>query len=56
LGEAPTLETEDSLVDAWLYVKVPWESDGDGYNCNGGPKAGELWTKYIQVLSGGFVE
>jgi endoglucanase len=28
------------LVDAYLWLKKPGESDG---TCNGGPKAGEFW-------------
>ncbi|MEU6524290.1 glycoside hydrolase family 6 protein, partial [Streptomyces sp. NPDC046924] len=31
-------ETADPLVDAYLWVKRPGESDGE---CKGGPKAGE---------------
>jgi endoglucanase len=40
LGNAPTSNTGDTLVDAFFWVKPPGESDG---TCNGGPKAGEFW-------------
>lgn len=48
LGEAPTTETGDPLVDAYLWVKRPGESDGD---CRGGPKAGEWWPEYALGLA-----
>lgn len=48
LGEAPTLSTGKSLVDAYLWVKKPGESDG---NCNGGPNAGEWWPEYALGLA-----
>jgi len=41
LGNAPTSNTGDSVVDAFFWVKPPGESDG---TCNGGPKAGDFWT------------
>ncbi len=37
LGEAPTTKTADALVDAYLWVKRPGESDGE---CKGGPEGG----------------
>ena len=40
LGSPPTTETADKLVDAYLWLKKPAESDGQ---CNGGPKAGMYW-------------
>jgi len=40
LGTPSTAETGDPLVDAYLWLKKPGESDG---TCNGGPKAGEFW-------------
>ncbi|MGW9115508.1 glycoside hydrolase family 6 protein [Streptomyces sp. NPDC055663] len=43
LGEAPTTDTGDGLVDAYLWIKRPGESDGD---CRGGPKAGAWWPEY----------
>lgn len=48
LGEAPTTETVDDLVDAYLWVKRPGESDGE---CKGGPKAGEWWPEYALKLA-----
>ncbi|MDP1624918.1 MAG: glycoside hydrolase family 6 protein [bacterium] len=48
LGEAPTLSTGKSLVDAYLWVKKPGESDG---TCNGGPNAGEWWAEYALGLA-----
>ena len=41
LGESPTVKTADPLVDAYLWVKRPGESDGE---CKGGPKAGQWWA------------
>ncbi|MFE9096345.1 glycoside hydrolase family 6 protein [Streptomyces sp. NPDC007264] len=49
LGEAPTTRTADPLVDAYLWVKRPGESDG---SCKGGPKAGEWWAAYALGLTG----
>ncbi|MGV9574684.1 glycoside hydrolase family 6 protein [Streptomyces nigra] len=48
LGEAPTTKTPDPLVDAFVWVKRPGESDGE---CKGGPKAGEWWAKYALTLA-----
>lgn len=50
LGEAPTTRTADPLVDAYLWVKRPGESDG---TCKGGPKAGDWWADYALALAGG---
>lgn len=50
LGEAPTIKTADSLVDAYLWVKRPGESDGE---CKGGPKAGQWWPTYALKLAQG---
>ncbi|MBA8944031.1 glycoside hydrolase family 6 protein [Streptomyces calvus] len=50
LGETPTVKTADPLVDAYLWVKRPGESDGE---CKGGPKAGEWWPKYALDLARG---
>ncbi|MEU8678497.1 glycoside hydrolase family 6 protein [Streptomyces sp. NPDC048560] len=49
LGEAPTTKTGDELVDAYLWIKRPGESDG---NCKGGPNAGEWWPEYALDLAG----
>ncbi|MEW2070744.1 glycoside hydrolase family 6 protein [Streptomyces sp. NPDC007346] len=48
LGEAPTTQTGDELVDAYLWIKRPGESDGD---CKGGPKAGDWWPEYALDLA-----
>ncbi|MFJ8540758.1 glycoside hydrolase family 6 protein [Streptomyces sp. NPDC093586] len=50
LGETPTTRTADPLVDAYLWVKRPGESDGE---CKGGPKAGAWWTEYALKLAQG---
>lgn len=43
LGQKPTTSTGNSLVDAYLWIKHPGESDG---TCNGGPSAGQWWADY----------
>ncbi|MEV5435939.1 glycoside hydrolase family 6 protein [Streptomyces sp. NPDC052682] len=48
LGETPTVRTADPLVDAYLWVKRPGESDGE---CKGGPKAGQWWPAYALKLA-----
>ncbi|MFE2265212.1 glycoside hydrolase family 6 protein [Streptomyces griseosporeus] len=48
LGETPTTKTADPLVDAYLWVKRPGESDGE---CKGGPKAGQWWPDYALKLA-----
>jgi endoglucanase len=48
LGEEPTTKTGDPLVDAYVWVKRPGESDGE---CKGGPKAGEWWADYALKLA-----
>ncbi|MER7819073.1 glycoside hydrolase family 6 protein [Streptomyces sp. NPDC096153] len=48
LGEEPTTKTGDPLVDAYLWVKRPGESDGD---CKGGPKAGDWYPEYALELA-----
>jgi endoglucanase len=42
LGKPPTTETGDEVIDAFLWLKRPGESDGE---CNGGPKAGVFWDE-----------
>jgi endoglucanase len=42
IGNPPTIETGEPLVDAFLWLKRPGESDGE---CNGGPKAGAFWDE-----------
>ena len=48
LGETPTTATGHPLVDAFLWVKPPGESDG---NCNGGPDAGRWFGDYALDLA-----
>jgi endoglucanase len=48
LGVAPTTNTGHPLVDAFLWVKQPGESDG---TCQGGPRAGTWWTEIALELS-----
>ncbi|GLV79981.1 glycoside hydrolase family 6 protein [Streptomyces hygroscopicus] len=48
LGERPTTETGDRLVDAYLWIKRPGESDG---TCKGGPTAGRWWPRYALDLA-----
>ncbi len=48
LGSAPTTQTGDPLIDAFLWVKRPGESDG---TCNGGPPAGTWWPEYALGLA-----
>ena len=47
LGRNPTTNTGNSLVDAYLWLKVPGESDGE---CNGGPAAGQWYQSMAQEL------
>jgi endoglucanase len=48
LGAFPTTQTGNPLVDAYLWVKAPGQSDGP---CNGGPSAGRFWTEYALELA-----
>lgn len=48
LGIVPTTQTGHPLVDAFLWVKQPGESDG---TCNGGPRAGAWWNEIAVELS-----
>jgi endoglucanase len=48
LGHAPTTRTGHRLVDAYLWIKYPGESDGP---CNGGPSAGSWWPEYALGLA-----
>jgi endoglucanase len=48
LGTPPTAGTGDPLVDAYLWIKAPGESDG---TCNGGPQAGVWWPDYALGLA-----
>ena len=48
LGVAPTTRTNDPLIDAFLWIKRPGESDG---TCNGGPGAGQWWADYALAMA-----
>jgi endoglucanase len=49
LGPSPTTNTGQSLVDAYLWVKRPGESDGA---CRAGaPPAGQWWPEYALELA-----
>lgn len=50
VGPAPTTHTGNPLVDAYLWIKTPGESDG---TCGGGPAAGKWWGEYALGLAGG---
>ena len=50
VGAAPTTHTGNPLVDAFLWIKTPGESDG---TCGGGPAAGKWWAEYALGLAGG---
>ena len=47
LGTPATTDTEHELCDAYLWIKIPGESDG---TCNGGPAAGRFWPQYAREL------
>ena len=47
LGNPPTCDTGEDLCDAFLWIKVPGESDG---KANGGPRAGRFWPEYANDL------
>lgn len=47
LGYLPTTSTHSEKCDAYLWVKIPGESDG---KCNGGPKAGKFWGEQAEEL------
>lgn len=53
IGNAPTLTTGHELVDAYLWVKSPGESDGSCGEQQAGtnaPPAGEWWPQYALSL------
>jgi endoglucanase len=47
LGMTPTTRTGHALVDGFLWIKHPGESDG---SCRGGPVAGVFWPAYALDL------
>ncbi|WP_225858950.1 glycoside hydrolase family 6 protein [Streptomyces albicerus] len=48
LGTPPTVQTGVPLLDAYLWIKRPGESDG---TCRGGPDAGQWWPSYALELA-----
>ena len=48
IGARPTTMTANSLVDAYLWIKTPGESDGA---CNGNPSAGTWMPEYALGLA-----
>jgi endoglucanase len=48
LGRPPRAVRGHDLVDAYLWIKRPGESDG---SCNGGPPAGTWWPEYALGLA-----
>jgi endoglucanase len=48
LGQPPSTDTADPLVDAYLWIKSPGESDG---TCKDGPAAGVWWPEYALGLA-----
>ncbi|MES2953484.1 MAG: glycoside hydrolase family 6 protein [Patescibacteria group bacterium] len=48
LGKTPIASSSNALVDAYLWIKIPGESDGP---CNGGPAAGSWWADYALGLA-----
>ena len=47
LGTPPTCDTGDEKCDAFLWIKIPGESDG---KANKGPKAGKFWGEMAEEL------
>ena len=47
LGIPPTNNTNHKKCDAYLWIKVPGESDG---KCNKGPRAGKFWPEQAEEL------
>lgn len=47
IGPKPTTLVNSPLVDAYLWIKTPGESDGQ---CNGGSSAGSWWPDYALGL------
>jgi endoglucanase len=52
LGTRPTTDTGEPVLDAYLWIKRPGESDGE---CGGGPAAGRWWPDYALELARGSV-
>ena len=48
IGQRPTSSTGNALIDAYLWIKTPDESDG---SCNGAPSAGTWMPEYALGLA-----
>jgi endoglucanase len=48
IGTTPEVNTDNGLRDAYLWVKLPGESDG---TCNNGPTAGDWWNERALELA-----
>lgn len=48
LGERPTAAVSNSLIDAYLWIKTPGDSDG---SCNGAPSTGTWMPEYALGLA-----
>jgi len=47
VGEEPTCDTGEEQCDAFLWIKIPGESDG---KLNNGPRAGRFWGEMAEDL------
>ena len=47
VGKEPTCNTGEEQCDAFLWIKIPGESDG---KLNKGPRAGRFWGEMAEVL------
>jgi endoglucanase len=47
VGEVPTCDTGEEQCDAFLWIKIPGESDG---KLNNGPRAGKFWGEMAEEL------
>jgi endoglucanase len=53
-GQTPTLQTGNGLIDAYLWIKNPGESDGQCGSVQAGstaPAAGAWWPQYALMLA-----
>lgn len=48
IGRRPTTSTGNTLIDAYLWIKIPGESDGA---CNGNPSSGTWMPEYALGLA-----
>ncbi|OQS07061.1 glycoside hydrolase [Thraustotheca clavata] len=52
IGHPPTITTGEPLIDYFLWIKPPGESDG---YCNGGPNAGEFYRDgFVDLWNNGY--